>query len=131
MRIPGRSWLRFERGFLLLSSLLHSQWRHWGCVTPKIISNMKNSFNEADELDGFDDLSEEDQDRIKKAWEDGHVAAEDVPETAKKADGEDDEDEDKPKKKGGKKKAVVDSGPGVFKFEYASSARSKCKSALR
>ncbi|KAI0747052.1 poly polymerase and DNA-ligase Zn-finger region-domain-containing protein [Daedaleopsis nitida] len=102
------------------------QWRHWGCVTPKIITNMKNSFNEADELDGFDDLSEEDQERIKKAWEDGHVAPEDVPETAQKADGEDDEDEDKPKKKGGKK-AAVDLGPGVFKFEYASSSRSKCK----
>ena len=93
---------------------------------------MKNSFNDADELDGFDELNDEDQERVKKAWEDGRVAAEDVPETAKKGDGEDDEDEDeeKPKKRGGKKKAEEDSGPAVFKFEYASSSRSKCKGKI-
>ena len=103
---------------------ISSQWRHWGCVTTRIINNMKNSFNEADELDGFDDLKDEDQKRVSKAWEEGHVDPEDVPETAKKGDGEEEEDEDKPKR--GKKKAE-DNGKGVFKFEYASSARSKCK----
>ena len=38
-------------------------------------------------------------------------------------------EEEKPKKKGGKKKAAEeeDDGKGVFKFEYASSGRSKCK----
>ncbi|KAI0634798.1 poly polymerase and DNA-ligase Zn-finger region-domain-containing protein [Trametes polyzona] len=104
-------------------------WRHWGCVTSKIISNMKNAFDEADELDGFEDLKEEDQERVKKAWEEGHVAPEDVPETARKADGEEGEDdeEEKPKKGRGKKKDEDDGGKGVFKFEYASSGRSKCK----
>ncbi|KAI0765256.1 poly polymerase and DNA-ligase Zn-finger region-domain-containing protein [Fomes fomentarius] len=102
------------------------QWRHWGCVTTRIINNMKNNFNEADELDGFDDLNDEDQKRVEKAWEDGRVAPEDVPETAKKGDGEEEDEEDKPKKRG-KKKAEEDDGKGVFKFEYASSARSKCK----
>ena len=109
---------------------LRSSWRHWGCVTAKIITNMKNSFNDADELDGFDDLQDDDQDRVKKAWEDGRVAAEDVPETAKKADGGDedeDDEEEKPKKGRGKKKDDEESGPAVFKFEYASSGRSKCK----
>ncbi len=112
--------------------LFRSSWRHWGCVTPKIITNMKDSFNDADELDGFDDLNDEDQDRLKKAWDDGHVAVEDVPETAKKGDGdEEDEEEEKPKKKGGKKKVEEeDDGKGVFKFEYASSGRSKCKGAF-
>ena len=90
---------------------------------------MKNSFNEADELDGYDELNDDDQERIRKAWEDGHVADEDVPETAKKGDGEEDEDEEeKPKKRGGKKKEEDESGPAVFKLEYASSGRSKCKS---
>ncbi|KAI0674578.1 poly polymerase and DNA-ligase Zn-finger region-domain-containing protein [Trametes maxima] len=104
-------------------------WRHWGCVTPKIITNMKNSFDEADELDGFDDLNDEDQDRVKKAWEEGHVASDDVPESARKPEGEEDdeEEEEKPKKKGRAKKEVEDDGKGVFKFEYASSGRSKCK----
>ncbi len=87
---------------------------------------MKNNFNEVDELDGFDDLNDEDQKRVEKAWEDGRVAPEDVPETAKKGDGEEEDEEDKPKKRG-KKKAEEDDGKGVFKFEYASSARSKCK----
>ena len=60
-----------------------------------------------------------------------HVAADDVPETARKPEGEEGEDEEdeKPKKRGGKKKDEEDDGKGVFKFEYASSARSKCKGA--
>ena len=93
---------------------------------------MKAQFEEADELDGFEDLNDEDQERIKKAWDDGHVAPEDIPETAKKGDGEEEEDDDeeKPKKRGGKKKEE-DTGPGVFKLEYASSGRSKCKGASR
>ncbi|EPS95078.1 hypothetical protein FOMPIDRAFT_1038644 [Fomitopsis schrenkii] len=109
-------------------------WRHWGCVTTKILSNMKNSFDEADELDGFEDLNDDDQEKIRKAWGEGKVADEDIPDTARKADGEDDEEEEeeKPKaKKGGKKKADAekdgDGGKGVFKLEYASSARAKCK----
>jgi hypothetical protein len=75
-----------------------SAWRHWGCTTTTIIINMKKSFSEADELDGFDELQPADQDKIRKAWEDGHVADEDIPETARKAQG-DDEEEEKPKKK--------------------------------
>lgn len=120
----------------LTDSLTSSSWRHWGCVTSKILSNMKNSFDEADELDGFEELSEGDQEKIRKAWEDGKVADEDIPESARKADDEenDEEEEEKPKaKKGGKKKADEkdgDGGKGVFKLEYASSARSKCKSEL-
>ena len=34
---------------------------------------MKNNFNKADELDGFDNLSKEDKHRVEKAWQDGHV----------------------------------------------------------
>lgn len=105
-------------------------------MTTKILSNMKNSFDEADELDGFEDLNDDDQEKIRKAWADGKVADEDVPDSARKADGEDndEEDDEKPKaKKGGKKKADAekdgDGGKGVFKLEYASSARAKCKSA--
>ncbi|KZT68398.1 zf-PARP-domain-containing protein [Daedalea quercina L-15889] len=105
-------------------------WRHWGCVTSKIIANTKKTHEEADELDGFEDLEEDDKDKIRKAWEDGQVADEDIPESARKAKGEE-ADEDKPKaKKGGKKKVDADDGEGnkgVFKLEYASSARAKCK----
>ena len=71
-------------------------WRHWGCVTPRIIENMKKNFDSATELDGFDELPAEDQAKVEKAWEEGHVAEEDIPETAKKPEG--DEEEEKPKK---------------------------------
>jgi hypothetical protein len=60
---------------------------------------MKSSFSSADELDGFDELQPADQEKVRKAWEDGHVADEDIPETARKAEGGDDAEEAKPKKK--------------------------------
>ena len=59
---------------------------------------MQKSFNAASELDGYSDLRPEDQERVDKAWEDGHVADEDIPESAKKPAGEG-EEEDKPKRK--------------------------------
>ncbi len=92
---------------------------------------MKKSFEAADELDGFEDLNEDDQGKIRKAWEVGHVADEDIPETARKPAGEEDadEDEEKPKKKAAGKAAKKDTSdePGVFKFEYAAAGRAKCK----
>lgn len=58
---------------------------------------MKAKFSNAEDLDGFEDLKEEDQERVRRAWEEGRVADEDIPETARKpADAEDDE---KPKRK--------------------------------
>ncbi|KAI0053112.1 zf-PARP-domain-containing protein, partial [Auriscalpium vulgare] len=74
------------------------QWRHWGCTTPKLIANIKKQFEDAADLDNFEALKPEDQAKIKKAWEDGRVADEDIPESARKADGspgEEDEDEEK------------------------------------
>jgi len=86
-------------------------WRHWGCVTPAIITNMKQSFEDADELDGFDDLKDKDKERIRKAWEEGKVADEDIPESAR-GGGDEVDEEDKPKKKKApaKKKAKKDGG---------------------
>jgi len=63
-------------------------------VTSKIISNIKEKYGEASEIDGFEDLQPEDQERVTKAVEEGEVAQEDIPDTAKKAEG----DEEKPKK---------------------------------
>ncbi|TFK80952.1 zf-PARP-domain-containing protein [Polyporus arcularius HHB13444] len=88
-----------ERGELRFGSLVNIkgitcfQWRHWRCVTARILTNAKKSLNDADELDGFEDLDDEDQERIKKAWDMGHVPPEDVTETAMKGDGEDEEND--------------------------------------
>ncbi|KAJ6516401.1 hypothetical protein C8R45DRAFT_243431 [Mycena sanguinolenta] len=88
-------------------------WRHWGCVTSRVLENVKKVHDEAADLDGFDELSPEDQAKITKAWEVGHVDDEDIPDSARKDnDDEDDEDdEEKPKKKKAapkKKKAAQD-----------------------
>jgi Poly(ADP-ribose) polymerase and DNA-Ligase Zn-finger region len=87
-------------------------WRHWGCVTSQILANFKKSFESADELDGFEELKAVDKERVLKAWEEGQVADEDIPESAKKGSGgEDEEEEPKPKKKRAppKKKVKVSS----------------------
>ena len=81
-------------------------WRHWGCVTPKIIENVKKAFEDVEDLDGFEGLKEEDQEKLKAAWEAGHVAEEDIPPTAKKSD--EDDEEEKPKKRASKKKKEAD-----------------------
>ena len=57
---------------------------------------MKKSLGEGSELDGYDQLKPEDQARVIKAWQDGHVADEDIPDSARKAADED--GEEKPKK---------------------------------
>jgi len=84
--------------------LNYSAWRHWGCVTPKILENAKKSIGDADNLDGFEDIKEEDQEKVKAAWEAGHVADEDIPPTARKEGTGDEEEEEKPKKRVSKKK---------------------------
>ncbi|KAF7796143.1 hypothetical protein EIP86_007317 [Pleurotus ostreatoroseus] len=117
-----------------LKGLLRA-WRHWGCATAKVLANIKKSIEEADDLDGFEELRDEDKDKIRKAWEEGHVADEDIPESARKNDGEeeDEEEEEKPKKKAGAKAAAKkdkSDEPGVFKLEYASSGRAKCKESI-
>ncbi|ORY56205.1 p115 like vesicle tethering protein [Leucosporidium creatinivorum] len=86
-------------------------WRHWGCVTQKQFNNMKQDFETAEELDGYEDLKEEDQERVAKAFEAGQVADEDIPDSARKAEADEEEEEDLKEKQGGstkkpKKKAV-------------------------
>ena len=71
------------------------------------MENLKKSVSEASEIDGFGDLNEEDQAKVTKAWEDGEVAAEDIPESAKKTGEE--EEKPKAKKAPAKKKAANDS----------------------
>ncbi|KII91263.1 hypothetical protein PLICRDRAFT_105527, partial [Plicaturopsis crispa FD-325 SS-3] len=69
-------------------------WRHWGCVTPQVIANMKKSFDDAADLDGYDELPAAQQEKVTKAWAEGRVADEDIPDSARKpggGDGEEDE----------------------------------------
>ena len=63
---------------------------------------MKKSFDSASDLDGYDDLNDDDKAKVDLAWENGKVADEDIPESAKKAD--DGEEKSKKKKASTKKK---------------------------
>ncbi|KAF9508129.1 hypothetical protein BS47DRAFT_1303166 [Hydnum rufescens UP504] len=84
------------------------QWRHWGCVTPAVLSNMKKKHPEVEDLDGFEDLDDGFQAKIETAWQEGHVADEDIPDSARKGpdDTNEDEDDDKKKKTASKRKAA-------------------------
>ncbi|KAL1744568.1 hypothetical protein HDZ31DRAFT_38296 [Schizophyllum fasciatum] len=100
---------RIEKGALRLGSVVDFRgntsfaWRHWGCTTDKVLANIKEQFPDPSEVDGYDELKDEDKERIATAYEAGHVAEEDIPETAQK--GADDEEDEKPKKKAPAKKA--------------------------
>jgi len=62
--------------------------------------------DDATALDGYDDLKPEDKKRVSSAVEAGHVAPEDIPESARKPEG----DDEKPKPKRAPRKAKKDEG---------------------
>lgn len=88
---------------------------------------MKSKFEDPSDLDGFEDLTPEDQAKIKKAYEDGHVADEDIPDSARKPEADDDEDGEKPKKKVTKKKKAADDEDGEDKPKAKRAPRKKAK----
>ena len=53
-------------------------WKHWGCVTPRNLEDVSKEL-EGDHanLDGFEDLSEDDQERVAQALAAGKIAEED------------------------------------------------------
>ncbi|THH13241.1 hypothetical protein EW146_g6961 [Bondarzewia mesenterica] len=78
---------------------------------PKMFANMKKQFEDASELDGFEELKEEDKERVQKAWEEDHVADEDIPATAKKSEEDEEaEEEEKPKAKRAPAKKKAENG---------------------
>lgn len=100
-----------EKGTMRLGTLVDIKgnqsftWRHWGCITPKLMKNLTEKIGEPTDLDGYDDLKPEDQAKITKAFQEGQVDPADVPESAKKADGEDGEDDEEGGSKKRKRKA--------------------------
>ena len=69
-------------------------------MTPKFLSNVKSSAGNPSDLDGYDDLKFEDKEKVKKAWKEGKVAEENIPESAKKPQRDDEEADDGKKTKG-------------------------------
>jgi hypothetical protein len=88
---------------------------------------MKKSFGEGSELDGYDDLQPEDQAKVIKAWQDGHVADEDIPDSARKP--ADDDGAEKPKKTRkapAKKKAAESDGEAEERPKKKATAAKVC-----
>ena len=53
-------------------------WKHWGCTTPNVIGHINEAIEgNLEFLDGYDELPENEQERVRKALDDGHVADED------------------------------------------------------
>ncbi|KAL0079014.1 hypothetical protein F4703DRAFT_1742099, partial [Phycomyces blakesleeanus] len=71
-----------------------TSWKHWTCVTPKVIENMKASLSDPSEIEGWDSLREEDVEKIEKAWEDGEIPEEDRPAKEEKNEAEKDDEEE-------------------------------------
>jgi len=71
---------------------------------------MQELYSDPSDLDGFEDIKPEDKERIRKALQDGHVAEEDIPPSARKEGAADegtegeDEGEEKPKKRAAPRK---------------------------
>ncbi|KAL8862103.1 MAG: hypothetical protein Q9178_001558 [Gyalolechia marmorata] len=49
-------------------------WRHWGCVTPMQLAGLQDKLEgDVDMLDGYEDLPDDCQEKVKRAIENGHV----------------------------------------------------------
>ncbi|KAM3579512.1 hypothetical protein VKS41_007969 [Umbelopsis sp. WA50703] len=59
-------------------------WRHWKCTTPKVLQNLAALENIEEDLIGFTELHDEDQERVKTALEEGHVSESEEPEEDEK-----------------------------------------------
>jgi len=88
-----------------------TSYRHYGCITKKVWQNMKGVYSNVEDIEGFDVLTEGDKAKVRTAWEDEAVAAEDIPPSAV-AGAED--DSEAPKKKPGRprKKQKTDDDDG-------------------
>ncbi|PGH06068.1 hypothetical protein AJ80_08236 [Polytolypa hystricis UAMH7299] len=50
-------------------------WKHWGCVTPRQIAGLNDTVDgDCTDIDGYDEISPEHQEKIREAVEQGHVA---------------------------------------------------------
>ncbi|KAF8644006.1 hypothetical protein AX16_008722 [Volvariella volvacea WC 439] len=93
-----------------------SAWRHWGCVTKKLIENMKRSLEDPSDLDGYQDLKLGDQAKVTKAWQEGHVDEIDIPASARNVANEGEGDT----RKEGDRKIKVVTIPTIPKAEGSS-----------
>ncbi|KAL8293654.1 hypothetical protein RQP46_000355 [Phenoliferia psychrophenolica] len=54
------------------------QFRHWGCVTERQLQKMAKEYQSADEIEGFEDLLDEDKLRVTQAFQNRQINIEDM-----------------------------------------------------
>ncbi len=60
------------------SSIVADIEKNRGCITPRVIANLKNVIEDnLDLFDGYDELPEHEQEKMRRALEQGHVDDED------------------------------------------------------
>lgn len=91
---------------------------HWGCAPETMVGKLKASCSTPEEIEGFSELKEAEQEKVKRAWEGGAIPDEDqgpgepVASEKKKAPAKrakkdaDDDDREKPAKKRARKAKV-------------------------
>lgn len=120
-------------------------WRHWKCTTPKVLEHL-SGLDSLEDLVGFSELHEEDQERVRKAVEEGHVSETEgddeeekkeeekpkaKPKASKKASKKETNNEDaseekpEPKKRGRKPKAATDESTKEAKPSAAKKRKEK------
>lgn len=111
-------------------------YKHWGCVTPAQIANLVNETGgDVNDVDGYEELPEDVQEKVRRAMEQGHVDDEDwrgdvernrsglkgmrTPQSAKRkmeaaaaAEEDDEEAPESPSKGKGKKRTKKDADEG-------------------
>ncbi|KAF7731510.1 hypothetical protein EC973_009274 [Apophysomyces ossiformis] len=81
-------------------------WKHWTCVTKQVITNMHDKLSGPEDIQGWEDLREEDKENVKEAWETGEVSRPEKPqETEASEETEAKKTEGKKTKKTSRKKA--------------------------
>ncbi|KAL8724642.1 MAG: hypothetical protein Q9166_007832 [cf. Caloplaca sp. 2 TL-2023] len=75
-------------------------WRHWGCVTPAQLASLQDKLEgDVDMLDGYEEIPDDCQEKVKRAVENGHVDDEDWKGQAEGQEGQSSPAKSAPKKR--------------------------------
>ncbi|KAJ3140519.1 hypothetical protein HDU90_007819 [Geranomyces variabilis] len=118
--------LRWGTAFESQSGTPMTTWRHWDCVTTKVLHNVKAKVESLEELSGFESLNDEDKEKIKSAWDAGEMPSKPAPAEAPEDDAQDEEDgERKSKPRGAKTAAAAKKEAAAAKKEPAKRKKTK------
>ncbi|CAO3666547.1 unnamed protein product [Rhizopus stolonifer] len=57
-------------------------WRHWTCCSDQVFENMRKAMSGPEELNGWNELREDDQERVRRGWNEGSIPDNERPDPA-------------------------------------------------